>query len=128
MKFLIPFFASLALTTTTFAADPPNSAPRASSGPQVSSGPHAGGFQEIYELLRKNLTGVSEAELDQAAAQGLIKQLYPLVTLITNNKDHASGSATNIGPHTSVLEGAFAYFRFNEIADEIDKEFTTAFK
>jgi len=126
MKFLITLFASLALGIATFAAEP--SPPGAQRSPLQGEGQTGTGFQELYDLLRKNLPGVTEAELDQAAAQGLIKQLYPLVTLVTNNKDHASGSATNIGPHTSILEGAYGYFRFNEIADDIDKEFTTAFK
>jgi len=126
MKVLITLFASLALGIATFAAEP--SPPGAQRSPLQGEGQTGTGFQELYDLLRKNLPGVTEAELDQAAAQGLIKQLYPLVTLVTNNKDHASGSATNIGPHTSILEGAYAYFRFNEIADDIDKEFSTAFK
>ena len=41
-------------------------------------------FDEIHELLRKNLTGVTDAELEQAAIQGLINQLHPLVSVVTN--------------------------------------------
>jgi Peptidase family S41 len=82
-------------------------------------------FDEIHELLRKNLAGVTDAELEQAAIHGLINQLHPLVTVVTN-----TGASTNQTPlaATSVLEGAYAYFRFNQIVDDVDKEFAAALK
>ncbi len=104
IKFLLP----LALAaSTTFAAN---------------VGPH---FDEIHELLRKNLTGVTDAELEQAAIQGLINQLHPLVSVVTN-----AGPATNTTPlaTTSVLEGSYGYIRFNHIVQDADKEFTAALK
>ena len=103
-KLLLP----LALVaTTTFAAN---------------VGPN---FEEIHELLRKNIAGVTDAELEQAAIQGLIKQLHPLVSVVTN-----TGAATNTTPlaTTSVLEGAYGYFRFNQIIQDADKEFSAALK
>jgi len=83
------------------------------------------GFDEVHELLRKNLTGVTETELEQAAIDGLIDQLHPLVSVVTN-----TGGVTDITPlaATSVLEGAYAYFRFNQITHDADKEFATALK
>src|SRR5687767_2930881 len=120
MKFLTTLFIALLLSAPSFAAD---------SG-VTNSANAAGGanFEELYDLLRKNLTGVSDAELEQAAVQGLIKQLHPLVAIATNGGRHANG--TNGGPlaATSVLEGTFAYFRFNEIAEGADKEFSSALK
>jgi len=82
-------------------------------------------FDEIHELLRKNLAGVNDAELEQAAIQGLINQLHPLVSVVTN-----TGAATNTTPlaATSVLEGSYGYFRFNEIGQDADKEFNAALK
>ena len=103
-KLLLP----LALAaTTTFAAN---------------VGPN---FDEIHELLRKNLAGVTDAELEQAAIQGLINQLNPMVFVVTN-----TGAATNATPlaTTSVFEGSYAYFRFNQIVQDADKEFVTALK
>jgi hypothetical protein len=82
-------------------------------------------FDEIYELLRKNLTGVSDAELEQAATKGLIQQLYPLVSLATN-----AAPLTNVQPLavTSVFEGAYGYFRFGSIVEGADKEFSAGLK
>ena len=84
-----------------------------------------GGFDEVHELLRKNLTGVTDAELEQAAIHGLIDQLHPLVSVVTN-----TGAVTDITPlaATSVFEGTYAYFRFNQITHDADKEFATALK
>lgn len=82
-------------------------------------------FEELYELLRKNLAGVSETELEQAAVQGLIEQLYPQVSLATNRV--ANPNAGKLAA-TSVLEGAYGYFRFSDLSDGIDKEFNAALK
>jgi hypothetical protein len=120
MKFLTTLFTALLLSGPSFAADP---------GVTNSASVAGANFQELYELLRKNLAGVSDAELEQAAVQGLIKQLHPLVSIATNGGRHANGS-TNGAPlaATSVLEGTFAYFRFNEIGEGADKEFSSALK
>ncbi len=82
-------------------------------------------FDEVYQLLRKNLAGANDAELEQAAVRGLIQQLYPQVAIATN-----AALATNAGTlaATSILEGAYGYFRFNDIAEGIDREFSAAFK
>src|SRR5438874_7791005 len=53
-------------------------------------------FREIYDLLRTNLAGVSEAQLDHAAAAGLIEHLRPKVT-VADAKDEAASAETN-GP------------------------------
>jgi hypothetical protein len=129
MKLPFACLAVLSLATTTFAAEIGRS-----SAPPEGVAPQA--FEELYQLLRKNLPGVSEAELEQAAVKGLINQLYPLVSVVTNGRDasgpHATGSpsVTNEPPlaATSVLEGSFAYFRFNQITEGADKEFSTALK
>lgn len=82
-------------------------------------------FDEVFELLRKNLAGVSEAELQEAATSGLIEQLYPHVSLVTNQ-----AAGTNVGrlANTSVIEGAYGLFRFGEVGEGIEKEFESAYK
>ena len=82
-------------------------------------------FEELYELLRKNLAGVTEAELGEAALQGLIQQLYPQVSVATN-----AVANTNAGKlaATSVIEGAYGYFRFGDVSEGIDREFNAALR
>jgi C-terminal processing protease CtpA/Prc len=95
-------------------------------GMGLARGASAGAdFEEVYELLRKNLAGASEAELEQAAVQGLIQQLHPQVSLVTNVP-----AGTNQGTlaAASVIEGVYGYFRFDEISEGIEKEFSMALK
>src|SRR4051812_41813352 len=75
------------------------------------------GFQEIYDLLRTNLAGASETQLDQAAVAGLIEQLQPKVALV-DGKDHA-GAKTNapIVPKASVFDNFYAYLRVGQFTD-----------
>jgi len=82
-------------------------------------------FEEVYDLLRKNLAGIEDPELEQAAVRGLIQQLYPQVAIVTNT---TPGTNSGTLAATSILEGAYGYFRFNDIAQGIDKEFGAAFK
>jgi C-terminal processing protease CtpA/Prc len=82
-------------------------------------------FDEVYELLRKNLTGVTEPELEQAAVEGLIQQLYPQVSVATNVPANTNAGALAV---VSVLEGAYGYFRFDEIGQGIEREFSAALK
>lgn len=96
--------------------------------PSLDSRTSTPAFEEVYQVLRKNLTGVGEAELEQAAIKGLLNQLYPLVSIATNNGPHPGEPVGEPLAATSILEGAYAYFRFNHIAEDADKEFSTAFK
>ena len=41
-------------------------------------------FKEVYESIRAHVAGLSEAELNRAAVQGLVSALGPKVTLVTN--------------------------------------------
>lgn len=67
-------------------------------------------FQEIYNLIRANLTGVSAADLDHAALQGLLKQFQSQVNLVP--KTSGQGIAeTELLNRTNVFEEAYAYLR-----------------
>ena len=74
------------------------------------------GFQEVFSLIRSNLVGVSEAELDRAAVQGLLQQLQGRVVLLTNGTaaGGAKGSESLLG-RTNVLEDAFGYVRVDRV-------------
>lgn len=66
-------------------------------------------FQEVYDLLKANLAGTSEAELDRAAVRGLLDQLHGKVTVVG---ERAAPEATNSTRVTSALfENRFGYLR-----------------
>jgi hypothetical protein len=82
-------------------------------------------FDEVYSLVRSNLTGVSEADLNKAAATGLIEKLGGKVELT----DPASTSSTlPLIAKTNVFDGSFAYVRLSRIAPGIGQQITDAVK
>src|SRR3954471_18528893 len=71
-------------------------------------------FREVYELLRTNLTGVSEAELNRAAVHGLVEKLSPKVTLADDKETSESQTNAPASWRSSVFESAFGYLRFGQ--------------
>ena len=73
-------------------------------------------FQEVYDLLRTNLTGVDDAALNRAAVEGLIARLGAKVSL-----DAMAG--TNVDKpalaSSAVFDGAFGYLRIARVGVEI---------
>jgi hypothetical protein len=72
------------------------------------------GFDEVYGLLRSNLTGMAEAELEQAVIKGLLQQLGPRVNLITNASETESAAGGQAGAaltKSTVFDQSFGYLR-----------------
>ena len=59
-------------------------------------------FPEIYELLKANLAGTTEAELNQAAVRGLLDQLAAKVTVV-GEPSRVSGQPFTNAPITATL-------------------------
>lgn len=70
-------------------------------------------FEEVFSLVRSNLTGLSEEELSKAAAQGLIEKLGGKVEISDPTSSAAMGAVV---AKTNVFENAFAYVRLNRVA------------
>ncbi len=80
-------------------------------------------FQELYDLLKTNLKGVTEAELDGAAVTGLVKQLGPRVAFVG---DQAAGTGAAPMLTSAVFDRHYGYVRIGRVAPGLDKEFTNA--
>ncbi len=87
-------------------------------------------FKEVYDLLRSNLAGTDEKALNRAAVEGLLKQLYPRVTLLKESDTAAThvptGSANPV--KATVLEGSFGWFRINQVEAGLGKELFDAYQ
>jgi hypothetical protein len=85
-------------------------------------------FKEIYDLLRAQLKGMSDADLDQAAAKGLLAQLQSQVTLVTN----APGTnAPTEGPALSsvaLFDDAYAYLRVARVGSGLADQLALAYQ
>src|SRR4029077_5814869 len=66
-------------------------------------------FKEVYDLVRAHAPGLSADELNRAVVRGLLSELAPTVSLVTNG---SSASAPNTGPlvtKSNLLDGDLAY-------------------
>ena len=80
-------------------------------------------FQEVYDLLKANLAGLDESELNRAAVDGLLTKLRGRAYLATNP---AAAGAESSGPVISrsvVYDGTMAYIRFSRIDAAAPAEF-----
>src|SRR5690349_17809026 len=75
---------------------------------------------QVRELIKAHLPGVTDAELDHHALDGLLQGLRGKVRLVDSAT--AEGAArTNIAKHI-LLEGSIAYLRFEQIAPGLPAE------
>ncbi len=81
-------------------------------------------FDVIYNLVRSNLTGVSEAELNRAATEGFLGQLKGRVLLSGSKKTSDKGAPDLIGKPT-VYENAFSYVRVLRVAEGLASKVTS---
>src|ERR1041385_582548 len=82
-------------------------------------------FDEVFSLVRSNLTGVSETDLNKAAAMGFIEKLGGKVELTD-----PTSTASNLPliAKTNVFDGSFAYIRLSRVAPGVGQQISDAIK
>jgi hypothetical protein len=86
-------------------------------------------FDEVYQMLGTNLTGVTPDELNRAAVQGLLDQLAPRVSL-----ESAAGAGLPPGSNTAplartrVFDQSFAYLRVATVNSKLPVAFREAYR
>ena len=84
-------------------------------------------FSEVYELLRENLKGVDERELDRAAVQGLLKQLNGQATLLGDTT--GSGGSSNAPVlSTALFDNFYGYLRVARVEPGLDEKLSSAYR
>src|SRR5262245_8464888 len=74
-----------------------------------AEGQSSADFKEVYDTLRAHLSGVSEAELNRAAVEGLVTSLGSKVKLLTNGAAQDGTNSSLLISGASVLESNIAY-------------------
>jgi C-terminal processing protease CtpA/Prc len=77
-------------------------------------------FKEVYELIRQHVAGLSEAELNRAAVQGLVNALGPKVMLVTNETVESNADSPMV--RSNLFEGDIAYLRIKKVAEGLDQQ------
>jgi hypothetical protein len=91
---------------------------------EAAEGPQ---FSDVYATLRAHLAGVSEAELNRAAVEGLIAALGPKAFLVTNGIAASDTNAKPVTVSSSILESNIAYVRVEKVAPGLSKAVRDAY-
>lgn len=81
-------------------------------------------FDEVYQLLRQNLQGVSPAELDNAAVKGLLAELRGQAMLVEAASTNAAGHLLS---KVTVFDHSYAYFRVGTVEEGLALKLRAAF-
>ena len=86
--------------------------------PAAAELPH---FQEVLRLIRGNLEGVTERELNEALVDGLLRAFHPRVLLLT--AEPAPEPAPTYGPvdPLKVYQDAFGYLRVRTVSADLPR-------
>jgi hypothetical protein len=74
-------------------------------------------FKEVYEAVRAHMSGMSEAELNRAAVQGLVAVLGPKVLLLANGAKTQPLSELPLVSKSSLVDGEVAYVRVAKVGE-----------
>jgi hypothetical protein len=74
-------------------------------------------FQEIYGLIRTHAAGVSDADLNQAAVQGLLTALGPRVMLVSNGGPAPAQGGIPLLRQTNRFDGAYASLQIGRVGN-----------
>jgi hypothetical protein len=83
-------------------------------------------FEEVFGLVRSNIVGVSEADLNKAAALGLLEQLKGKVELAEPGA--TPSSSANLIAKTNTFDNSFAYIRVERVAPGLGDQVVNALK
>jgi hypothetical protein len=85
-------------------------------------------FREVYGLVRSNLAGVDQAQLDEAAISGLLNEFPGRVAVVDAGASSETPAASKPLAKASVFDGSFAYFRVAEVSGDLPAELRQAWQ
>jgi len=85
-------------------------------------------FQEVFRLLRANLDGAGEEDLNRAAVQGLLTHFYPRVVLVTNEPSGEATTAAKGISQQTVYEQSYGYWRVARVGNGLAGQLASAWK
>jgi C-terminal processing protease CtpA/Prc len=92
----------------------------------LQAGTETPSFSEVYEAVRAHLGGATEADLNRAAVRGLVLELAPRVTLLTNRSEGASPAG--LVTKSRIFDDGIAYVRVERVGDGLAQAVRAAFE
>jgi hypothetical protein len=99
-----------------------------SPGLKAEAAPEAPPFREVFDLIRTNLAGASDADLNRAAVQGLLSSLGPKVSLVTNEPALLASSNTPLAGKPMVFDREVAYLRVGRVGEALAGQLRAAYQ
>ncbi len=87
---------------------------RAQTNSEPASAPD---FKEVYEAVRAHMSGISEADLNRAAVQGLVSALGPKVLLLATGAKAQSPAESPLVSRSVLVDGEIAYVRVARVSE-----------
>jgi C-terminal processing protease CtpA/Prc len=84
-------------------------------------------FDEVYQLLRSNLDGVSQADLDRAAVKGLLEQLPGQAMLEESNSAVVPPASDTLGK-VALYDDSYAYLRIGRVEGNLAEKLRAAYQ
>lgn len=85
-------------------------------------------FSEVYQVLKANLAGVSERDLNAAAVKGLLEQLGPKASLVEEGTLPVSTNASRSPVSAEMFDKHFAYLRVSALTTGVGAEVQSAYE
>jgi len=85
-------------------------------------------FQEVYDLIRSHLAGVSEEDLNRTAVTALISALSPKVTLEGGGNPPLELTGGPVVKALNIYEGTVAYLRISRVEEGLAKAVREAYQ
>lgn len=99
----------------------------ANLSPMVTSAQTAPDFKQVYDLLRSNLPGVSEADLNRAAVAGLLDKLGNRARLLAKAEKAEPEQRAGGVTQTNLLDGSYAYVRLGRLTPSVPEDLRKAY-
>lgn len=109
---------ALLIVAASFGAWPP---------PVRAASPAPPKFQEVFELVRTNLGGMSPAEFEAASVKALLKQLDGRVTIESGPRTDTPARSGPPVSKTAVFDGTFGYLRVSHVGAKLDESLAAEF-
>jgi hypothetical protein len=84
-------------------------------------------FDEVYQLLRANLEGVSQSDLDRAAVKGLLEQFPARAMLVESNTTAPPPASSALGK-VGLYDDSYAYFRIGTVEGSLADQLRRAYQ
>jgi hypothetical protein len=78
-------------------------------------------FKEVYDLVRAHLPAATDADLDAAAAKGLVAALGPRVSLVSQNASTKAASEGDLLSRAGVFDRDIVFLRVRQITAGLDE-------